>query len=180
MTKEEQKKEADRGNKDTTLYKFFVDHLKDIYWAEKKMVRALPKLSKAANTEDLIKAFDHHLEETKTHVTRLEQVFAICGEDVEKNKSHTMAGILDDAEDIIDETIKGTAQRDVGLIFAGQKAEHYEIATYGGLKQLATVLGYTEAAALLDQTLSEEKIADELLSSIAETKVNQRALEEME
>ena len=180
MKKEKHNSAPEHGNKNTMLYQFFVDHLKDIYWAEKKLVKALPKMSKAASSDELVQAFDNHLEETKVHIDRLEEIFSIIDEEIDTNKSHTMAGILDDAEDIIDETIKGTAQRDVGLIFAGQKAEHYEIATYGGMKQLAKVLGYPNAVDLLEKTLIEEKKADELLSSIAENSVNQKALGEME
>ena len=167
-------------NKNSKLQKFYIDQLKDIYWAEKKLVKTLPKLSEAATTPDLKKAFDDHLMQTQTHVTRLEQVFSISGEEPDAIKCQAMAGIVDEGEDIIDETDTGTAQRDVGLIFAGQKAEHYEIATYGGIIQLAETLGYTDAVKLLQDTLAEEKAADQLLSSIAENSVNKRALMEVE
>jgi ferritin-like metal-binding protein YciE len=162
------------------LHSFFLDQLKDIYWAEKKLVKTLPKLSDASASSDLKQAFDNHLLETKNHVSRLEDVFTLLGEPAMAIKCPAMAGIVDEGEDIIDETEEGTAQRDVGLIFAGQKAEHYEIATYGGMIQLAQTLGYTEAAELLKQTLSEEKKADQLLTGIAESNVNQRALQEIE
>jgi ferritin-like metal-binding protein YciE len=101
------------------------------------------------------------------YVSRLEDIFAIADADIETYKNHTMAGTIGDAKDIINETIKGIAQRDIGLIFAGQKAEHYGMAAYGGLKQLATVPGYPQVASRLQQTLAEKKV-DELLSSIAE------------
>ncbi|HVY75332.1 MAG TPA: ferritin-like domain-containing protein [Puia sp.] len=169
-----------RASANSKLQKFFIDQLKDIYWAEKKLVKTLPKLSEAATTPELKQAFDDHLMQTKTHVSRLEEVFAITGEQAVAVKCPAIAGIADEGEDIIDETETGTAQRDVGLIFAGQKAEHYEIATYGGMVQLAETLGYADASELLKQTLSEEKQADELLTSIAESNVNQRALEEVE
>jgi ferritin-like metal-binding protein YciE len=118
--------------------------------------------------------------QTKGHVSRLEKVFFIVGEDAEAVKCQAMAGIADEGEDIFDETEPGTAQRDVGLIFAGQKVEHYEIATYGGMVQLAATLRYEAAVPLLKETLDEEKKADELLSGIAKNDVNNRAAEEME
>ena len=157
---------------ESKLKTFFIDQLQDIYWAEKKLVKTLPKLQEAATSDELKNAFGNHLEQTKTHVTRLEQVFKIIGEPADTKKCHAMAGIADEGQDLIDETEKGTAQRDVGLIFAGQKAEHYEIATYGGLTQLAKTLGYVDAAAILHQTLSEEKDADALLTKIAENHIN--------
>src|SRR5690606_4531698 len=112
---------------------------------------------------------------TRNHVTRLEQVFNSIGKEANAKKCPAMAGILDEGEDIIDETDTGTAQRDVGLIFAAQKVEQYEIATYGGLCQLARTLGYEEAASILGQTLGEEKEADALLTQIAEGSVNREA-----
>ena len=160
---------------DSKLRSFFIDALEDIYWAEKKLVKTLPKLQEAATSGELKTAFSNHLEQTKTHVTRLESVFDMIGEPANTKKCQAMAGIADEGQDLIDETEKGTAQRDVGLIFAGQKAEHYEIATYGGLKQLAKTLGYQEAAEILDQTLSEEKEADILLTQIAENGINYQA-----
>lgn len=160
---------------ESKLKTFFIDALQDIHWAEKKLVKTLPKLAEAATSSELKTAFTHHLEQTKTHITRLEQVFDIIGEPANSKKCHAMAGIADEGQDLIDETEKGTAQRDVGLIFAGQKAEHYEIATYGGLTQLAKTLGYNDAASILHQTLTEEKAADELLTQIAENSVNYKA-----
>ena len=157
------------------LREFFVDQLQDIYWAEKKLVKTLPKMEEAATSQKLKDAFCNHLEQTKQHVTRLKDVFNIIGEEVHASKCPAMAGITDEGEDIIDETDKGSAQRDVGLIFAGQKAEHYEIATYGGLVELAKTLGYDDAANLLHQTLTEEKHADAQLTQIAETRVNYQA-----
>ena len=163
---------------DSKLKEFFTDQLEDLYWAEKKPVKTLPKMQKAATSDQLKDAFGNHLVQTENHVTRLEQVFGIIGEKVDSTKCPAMAGIVDEGEEIIDETEKGTAQRDVGLIFAGQKAEHYEIASYGGMVSLAKTLGYDDAAEILSQTLQEEKAADELLTQIAENGVNYQASNE--
>ena len=160
---------------DSKLKEFFTDQLEDLYWAEKKLVKTLPKMQQAATTSELKDAFGNHLTQTENHVSRLEQVFGIIGEDVNSTKCAAMAGIVDEGEDIIDDTEEGTAQRDVGLIFAGQKAEHYEIATYGGMISLAKTLGYTDAADILLQTLEEEKEADTLLTQIAENNINYQA-----
>lgn len=163
---------------DSKLKEFFVDQLKDIYWAEKKLVKTLPKMQEAATTQKLKDAFGSHLMETEGHCDRIEQVFGMIGEEVDSTKCPAMAGIVDEGEDIIDDTDEGTAQRDVGLIFAGQKAEHYEIATYGGLITLAQTLGYNQAADLMKQTLEEEKNADVKLTSIAENDINYQAARE--
>lgn len=160
---------------DSKLREFFIDQLEDLLWAEKKLVKTLPKLQEAATSAELKDAFGNHLTQTQNHVTRLEQVFGLIGEDVDTTKCAAMAGIVDEGEDIIDETEEGTAQRDVGLIFAGQKAEHYEIATYGGMVTLAKTLGYNDAADLLVKTLEEEKEADNLLTQIAENNINYQA-----
>jgi ferritin-like metal-binding protein YciE len=163
---------------DSKLHGFFTDQLQDMYWAEQKLVKTLPKLEEAATSGQLKEAFHNHLQQTKTHVSRLEQVFDIIGEDATAKKCLAMAGIVDEGSDLIDDTDDGSAQRDVALIFAGQKAEHYEIATYGGLMSIARTLGYNDAAELLGETLSEEKEADSLLSQIAESEVNDRAKKE--
>jgi ferritin-like metal-binding protein YciE len=160
---------------DSKLKEFFIDQLKDIYWAEKKLVKTLPKMQDAATTQQLRDAFGNHLTQTEGHVERLEQVFGMIGEEVDSSKCQAMAGIVDEGEDIIDDTDEGTAQRDVGLIFAGQKAEHYEIATYGGLITLAQVLGHEDAATIMQKTLAEEKEADQLLTQIAEHDINYQA-----
>ena len=169
------------GNaRNSKLQEFFKDQLQDIYWAEQKLVKTLPKLEEAASSTELKQAFNSHLQETKNHVSRLEKVFELIGEQAEGKKCHAIAGIADEGEEIIDETEEHTAQRDVGLIFAGQKAEHYEIATYGGLVQLARTLGYSDAAELLSVTLSEEKNADTTLTKIAEGGINVQAKEEVQ
>jgi ferritin-like metal-binding protein YciE len=162
------------------LREFFIDQLQDILWAEKKLVKALEKLKDAATTVRLKESFNDHLKETKQHVERLKDVFALLNEEAEDKKCKAIAGIVDEGEDIIDETDKGTAQRDVGLIFAAQKAEHYEIATYGGLATLAHTLGYNQVAELLEKTLLEEKQADEMLTYIAENGINYAASQETE
>lgn len=163
---------------DSKLKEFFTEQLEDLYWAEKKLVKTLPKMQDAATSQQLKDAFGNHLTQTQNHVSRLEQVFDLIGEEVDSTKCPAMAGIVDEGEDIIDDTDEGTAQRDVGLIFAGQKAEHYEIATYGGMVTLARTLGFDDAAEILSQTLSEEKEADALLTKIAESNVNYRASHE--
>ena len=171
---------AGQGSQDGMLKEFFAGELKDIYWAEKHLTKALPKMQKAATSAELKQAFADHLETTKVHVTRLEQVFELMGKKPQAKKCDAMAGIVEEGEGIIEETEKGTATRDVGLILAGQKVEHYEIATYGGLAQLARTLGMDDVADILETTLGEEKEADSLLTQIAENNVNYEASEEEE
>ncbi len=163
---------------DSRLREFFVDELKDIYWAEQHILKALPKMIKAATSEQLQDAFATHKEQTQGQIERLDQVFELLGEKAQGKKCEAMEGILKEGESIIEETEDGTATRDVGLILAAQKVEHYEIATYGGLAQLARTLGEDEAAEFLEETLDEEKETDELLTGIAENDVNYEAAEE--
>ncbi len=163
---------------DSMLKEFFTDELKDIYWAEKHIVTTLPKMKKAATSAELQQAFETHTEQSKNQVARLEQVFQLLGKKAQAKKCEAMAGIIEEGKGIIEDTEKGTATRDVGLILAAQKVEHYEISTYGGLAQLATTLGLTEVADLLKQTLEEEKQTDQLLTGIAENNVNYEAAEE--
>lgn len=165
-------------NAKTKLREFFIDQLQDIYWAEQKLVKTLPKLANAAHSAELREAFNSHLEETRNHVTRIEKAFSLMNEDADATECPAMKGIVKEGEEIIDETDEDTAQRDVGLIFAGQKAEHYEIATYGGLVQLAKTMGQTEVAELLGVTLAEEKKADEKLTQIAVSSSNEQAARE--
>jgi ferritin-like metal-binding protein YciE len=160
---------------DSKLHQFFMQQIQDVYWAEKKLVKTLPKLAEAATSPRLKQAFNDHLEQTINHVTRLESVFNMMNEEPKALKCPAMAGIVDEGADIIDETDQGSAQRDVGLIFAAQKAEHYEIATYGGLVTLARTMGHDDVAELLDQTLAEEKVTDNLLTRIAEEDANVKA-----
>ncbi len=163
---------------DTRLQKFFLDCLKDIYWAEKNLLKALLKMKKAATSSKLQTAFQDHWGQTQTHVVRLEQVFELLGTPARAKKCEAMNGIIKEGEDIIGETEEGTATRDVGLIMAAQKSEHYEIATYGGLVQLAKTLGNEKVSKILAQTLAEEKQTDEKLTMIAENDINYSAKNE--
>jgi ferritin-like metal-binding protein YciE len=160
---------------DSALNELFIDELKDIYWAEKHLSKALPKMIKGATSEELKSTIEAHLTETENHITRLEQVFKSIGEKAVAIKCEAMAGLLKEGEEIMGETEKGSLTRDVGIISAAQKIEHYEIASYGTLKTLAAVLGYNEAAELLEATLAEEKNADSLLTGVAENCVNSQA-----
>jgi len=179
--KTKQKKSADGAEKDPMLLEFFHGEIKDIYWAEKHLLKAIPKMSKAATATELKEAFNNHLEETKGHVERLEQVFELLGYKPQSKKCEAMEGITKEGDSIIEETETGTSTRDVGLILAGQKVEHYEIATYGGLVQLARNLGHDDVADILETTLDEEKkTADEKLTAIAEESVNYDAAQEEE
>jgi ferritin-like metal-binding protein YciE len=161
------------------LMKLFEDELKDIFWAEKALTKAIPKMIKNATSQELKDALQNHLEETQGHVTRAEQVFEILGKKAVAKKCEAMAGLTKEAEEIMADTEKG-AMRDAGIISAGQKVEHYEIASYGTLRQFAETLGLSDAAELLQQTLDEEKNADETLTDIAVSVINIEAAEEDE
>lgn len=158
--------------RDSLLMEFFINQLKDIYWAEKHLAKALPEIGAKATTEELFRAFAVHLGETKEHVSRLERIFEMIGEKPEAKKCYAMNGIIEEAENILSETKSGTMTQDAGLIFAAQKAEHYEIATYGGLITLAKTLLLPDVARLLVQTIQEEKNADEKLSDLGEAHIN--------
>jgi ferritin-like metal-binding protein YciE len=164
-----------RNDKNSRLEEFFHDEIKDIYWAEKKLVQTLPKMAKAATSKDLKNAFTEHLTQTKEHVVRLEQVFGLLGHKPQAKKCDAMAGITEEGASIIEDTENGTSTRDVGLILAGQKAEHYEIATYGGLAQIAKTLGHSNVSKILETTLKEEKETDQTLTKLAENNVNRDA-----
>src|SRR5688572_12073426 len=129
------KKQSKSEDPKSALLNLFVDEIKDIYWAEKHLVKALPKMKKAATSVELQEAFESHLEQTQQHVSRLEEVFSLLGEKPQAKKCDAMEGLIQEGESIIEDTEEGTATRDVGLIIAAQKVEHYEIATYGGLAQ---------------------------------------------
>lgn len=163
---------------DSEFHQFFIDELKDIYWAEKHLAKALPKMKKAATSSELAAAFDKHTAETESHIETLDQIFALMDEKAVAKKCDAMAGLLEEANGIIDETGKGTMIRDAGLILAAQKVEHYEIATYGTLKVFAENMGHTEVANLLGQTLENEKATDVSLTEIAESFVNEEAASE--
>jgi len=160
------------------FHEFFVEELKDIYWAEKHLVKALPKMKKAATSPELVEAFEKHTLETQTHIETLEQVFELLGEKAAAKKCDAMEGLLAEAEEIISDTEKGTMIRDAALILAAQKVEHYEIATYGTLRTFAENMGHTEVQNLLQQTLDNEKETDATLTEIAEGSINEEASEE--
>ncbi|WP_294288798.1 ferritin-like domain-containing protein [uncultured Chryseobacterium sp.] len=175
-----EKSQVSETSKEGPLYKFFMDALKDIYFAEKHILETLPKMQKAATTEELQEAFeDHHLM-TQKQISRLEKVFKSIDETPEAKKCDAIIGIVKESENIIKETEEGTMTRDAALIIAAQKVEHYEIATYGGLVALAETLELYKAADLLQVTLDEEEETDHLLTDIAETSINFHASEEDE
>ena len=160
--------------KDKTLRDLFHDTLKDIYFAEKKILTALPKMAKAADSDELRAAFEKHEGETEGQVGRLEQVFEVIGEPPKGKTCDAILGILEEGQEIMKE-YKGTPALDAGLISAAQAVEHYEIARYGTLKAWAEELGLTQAVKLLDATLAEEKNTDASLSKLAESRINQQA-----
>lgn len=164
--------------KNAPLHKFFVDSLKDIYYAEEAIVQALGKMMEAATTEELKEAFEDHQLQTKKHVSRLEKVFRTLEMEPEKKKCEAIEGIIKEGEEIIKSTEEGSMTRDAALIIAAQKVEHYEIASYGGLVQLALTMGHDKAADLLDRTLQEEEETDYGLTEIAENYINFEAEQE--
>jgi ferritin-like metal-binding protein YciE len=157
-----------------TLHDAFLEELRDTYDAEKQLTKALPKLAKAATSGALRDAFESHLDETRGHVERLEQVFESLGEKAKGKHCDGIAGIIDEGSAIMDEDFD-EATMDACLIAAGQRAEHYEMAVYGTLVAWAKDMGHAEAAGLLQQTLDEEKAADQKLTSLAEGGINQTA-----
>ncbi|HEY0680151.1 MAG TPA: ferritin-like domain-containing protein [Chitinophagaceae bacterium] len=164
-----------QGQSHPMLEKFFHDQLKDMYWVEKTLIKTLPKMLKKATTEELQQAFQDHTAATEEQARRLEQVFEILGKKPQAKKCEAMEGLIKESESIIEETEDGSMTRDVALIMAAQKVEHYEIATYGGLVSLAHTMNMTEIAAILEQTLQEEKDTDQLLTYIAENDINMEA-----
>jgi len=171
-----QKKKEPVSN--SQLHEFFVDSLKDIYWAEKALTKALPKMQKAATTPQLQEAIEMHLGQTMEQVTRLERVFGLIEEKAVAKKCDAMEGLIKEGQSIMEETKDGSMTRDVGIIMAAQKVEHYEIATYGGLVQIALTMGLDEAADILNETLEEEKQTDTSLTEIAENDINWQAEQE--
>ncbi len=160
--------------KEKTLEDLFYDTLKDIYFAERQILRALPKMARAAQSQELKAGFEKHRQETEGHVERLQQVFEIIGKRAQGKTCEAIQGIIAEGEEIIEE-FKGTAAIDAGLISSAQAVEHYEIARYGTLKTWAQTLGFKEAVTLLDQTLQEEGKTDQLLTKLATTAANQKA-----
>jgi len=159
------------------LRELFIDSLKDIYWAEKALTKALPKMAKNASSENLITTINDHIAVTEEQVARLEQIFELIGEKASAKKCEAMEGLIKEGESIMEETQQGPV-RDAGIIGASQKIEHYEIATYGTLAAFAHTLGEDEALDLLQQTLDEEKEADTLLTEVAYNNINFEASDE--
>jgi ferritin-like metal-binding protein YciE len=157
-----------------TMNDLFVHQLQDIYYAEKQLVKALPKMADKATDKELKQGFLTHLEETKTHVQRLEEVFRMWGTEVKAVDCPAIDGIIEEADEVTGE-VADKSVLDAALINAGQAAEHYEIARYGSLIAWARLLGRNECASLLQKTLDEERITDKKLTSLAEGKINLRA-----
>lgn len=159
---------------ENSLQELFHDTLKDIYFAERKILSALPKMAKAAHSKELKAAFEKHETETEEHVARLEKVFEEIDEAARGKTCDAIMGIIEEGQEVMKE-FKGTPALDAGLLAAAQAVEHYEIARYGTLKTWAAELGLKQAVKLLDATLSEEKKTDETLTKLAEREVNQHA-----
>jgi ferritin-like metal-binding protein YciE len=157
-----------------------MDQVKDIYWAEKHLTKALPKMQKAATTQELKAAIKEHLGQTEEQIARLEEVFELMGKKPQAKKCDAMEGLIKEGESAVEETEDGSMTRDAAIIMASQKVEHYEIATYGTLVQLAKVMGQDEVAAILGTTLDEEKQTDQNLTSLAENNINWEAEQEDE
>lgn len=157
-----------------TLDDLFLDTLKDIYYAEKQILKTLPKMAKAATSPELQAGFEQHAAETEVQIERLEQIFEILGKPARAKTCDAILGIIEEGKSIMDE-YKGTVALDAGLVSAAQAVEHYEMARYGTLKTWATQLGMTDAVALLDATLQEEIATDKKLSQVAKANVNQKA-----
>lgn len=164
----------------TLLHELFVEELKDIYWAEKHLVKALPKMRKAATSEELASAFEQHLAVTENQIARLEEVFELMDMPARAKKCEAMEGLVKECQNVIEDMPKGTAARDAGLIISAQKVEHYEIASYGSLVQLARTMGHEDVANILEETLEEEKEADQLLTELAVSGINITAENETE
>jgi ferritin-like metal-binding protein YciE len=164
----------------TLLHELFVDELKDIYWAEKHLVKALPKLRKAATSQELANALEDHLEVTQNQIDRLDEVFEMIDMTPRAKKCEAMEGLVKEAMILMEGIPKGTAARDAGLIISTQKIEHYEIASYGSMVQLARTMGRDDVADLLDITLEEEKETDLMLTELAVSGINITAEEETE
>lgn len=160
----------------TNLNDLFIHTLQDIYYAEKQLLKALPKMAKASDSKDLAKAFEAHLEETKEHVARLEEVFKMTGEKAKAAKCPAIDGIIDEAEELMGE-IEDADTRDAAMIAAAQAAEHYEITRYGTLVSWAELLKMKDAAKVLGKTLKEEYAADQKLTKVAEKRLNKEAAE---
>ena len=170
--------ENGKSSSPSYLQKFFIDQLKDMHYAENELIKGLEEMKKATTTEELEDAFDNHIKQTQRHIQRLEKVFKLISKNPEGKTCEAMDGLLKECRSIIEETEDGSLTRDAALIIAAQKVEHYEIATYGGLVQLALTMNLNRAAELLDKTLKEEEETDQLLTDIAEAHINVEAEQE--
>ena len=171
---------SSNGQSNSQLEKFFHDQLKDIYWAEKHLLKALPKMRKGASTQELKDAIEEHTTQTEEQVDRLEEVFELMGKKPQAKKCEAMDGLTKEGEEALESTEDGSMTRDAAIIMSAQKVEHYEIATYGTLVQLARVMGNEEIAGILETTLEEEKQTDKNLTTLAETGINWEAEQEEE
>ena len=162
-----------------TLQKLYTDELRDLYNAETQLLKALPKMAKAASSEELKEAFEQHLEQTKGHVKRLEQVFEELDEKPKGKTCRAMKGLIEEGSEMLEEDGE-TSVRDAGIIVAAQKVEHYEIAGYGSVRTFAHLLGQNKAAELLQATLDEESETNEVLNRLAESVINPEAVRETE
>ncbi len=158
-----------------TMEDLFLEQVEDLYDAERRLVKALPKMAEAATSQSLRQAFESHLLETEGHVSRLETVFRTLGQEPKTHTCDAMKGLVSEGEDVVSD-IDQSSLRDAGLIAAANRVEHYEIAAYGSARTFAQTLGMTEAASLLEQTLQEEKRADQKLTQLAESMINDEAL----
>lgn len=168
------------AKEETKLKELFIEELRDIYWAEKHLTKALPKMRKACTSQELASAFEEHLAVTEGQIERVEQTFELLDMTPRAKKCEAMEGLVKEAQGVIEDTDTGSATRDVALIIAAQKVEHYEIATYGSLVQLAKTMGRDDIANLMQQTLDEEKEADVLLTELAVSGININAENEPE
>jgi len=158
-----------------TMEDLFLEQVEDLYDAEKRLVKALPKMAEATTSVTLRQAFESHLMETEGHVSRLENIFRTLGQNPKTHTCDAMKGLISEGEDVVSD-IDQSPLRDAGLIAAANRVEHYEIAAYGSARTFAQILGLNEAASLLEQTLREEKTADQKLTQLAESMVNDEAL----
>lgn len=168
------------SREETKLKELFIEELKDIYWAEKHLTKALPKMRKACTSQELANAFEEHLTVTQGQIERVEKVFELMEATARAKKCEAMEGLVKEAQGVIEDTDDNSATRDVALIIAAQKVEHYEIATYGSLVQLAKTMGRDDIATLMQQTLDEEKETDALLTELAVSGININAENEPE
>ena len=178
--KKQKSTSSQNGLQESGLKTLFTDELKDILWAEKHLLKALPKMAKGATSDELRSSIENHIVETQNQITRLEQVFEMLGQKATGKKCDAMEGLVEEGKSMMEDTDEGSLTRDAAIISASQKIEHYEIASYGTLRTLANTLGLTEAASLLEDTLEEEKNTDVKLTQIAESFVNESAKAEKE